>query len=238
MLLFLLKFVVRSRNQETTQWSALVRTAINIARPIQWIKRHTKLARPSRGHHNRFFILFRHQHTTHPRILEGIDHHIIAQYIQLLLVIPRRVDISRQTIEFGNSGPLDSGRDEFTRGGNRVQENDEIMIVRAGHDETAQCFGVLCMHACPLAAVLCCCCCCCERRIQRVPYEKEEERSSVRSSVLTATHVYYANRWKVGYDLTYHIEISHRCSCCTKVLIAWKVRTEVAMRLSTTCCNE
>jgi hypothetical protein len=117
--------------------------AINIGRTVQRIKGDAKLARAAGGDKNGFLIFFRNQNGANSRVDERVDHHVIGQDIQFLLIITSRVDFSRQAVEFGHPGPLNGRRDELARNGQRVEQNHEIVIVRARHYEPTQRFRIL-----------------------------------------------------------------------------------------------
>mmetsp|Transcript_16355 Transcript_16355/g.39940 ORF Transcript_16355/g.39940 Transcript_16355/m.39940 type:complete len:261 (-) Transcript_16355:302-1084(-) len=72
--------------------------AVNVGRPVQRIKGDTEFSGTSRGDNNWLLVFFRHQNAADTRVNQGVNHHVITQDIQLLLVVTSGVDFSSQTV--------------------------------------------------------------------------------------------------------------------------------------------
>mmetsp|Transcript_15040 Transcript_15040/g.28503 ORF Transcript_15040/g.28503 Transcript_15040/m.28503 type:complete len:356 (+) Transcript_15040:37-1104(+) len=116
--------------------------AVNVTGTIEGVEGDTKLSTLTRRNDDRFFVFFRHENRAHATVNKSVDHHIIRKNIQLLLVVSRRVDLAGQTVQLGHASTLDRRSNELTRSGNGVEQDDEIVIMRVGHHETAQRFGI------------------------------------------------------------------------------------------------
>lgn len=118
---------------------------VNVAGSIQGIKGHAEFPLFAGRDNNGIFILFRDKDRADSTVDQSVDHHVVRQDIQLLLVVARTVDLTRQTVQLGNSRTLHGGRDELARRRNGIEQNHQIVIMRAGHDKTAERFGILCV---------------------------------------------------------------------------------------------
>jgi hypothetical protein len=117
--------------------------AVNVTRAIERVKGDAEFALFAARNDDWFFVFFRNEHGADTGMDQRVDHHFIRQDIELLLIVAGTVDFTGQTVQFGNSGTLHGRRDEFARRGNRIQQNDQVVIVRARHDEPTERLGIL-----------------------------------------------------------------------------------------------
>lgn len=117
--------------------------AVNVGAPVERVERDAELALPSGRDDDWVFVLLRHQDAAHARVDEGVDHHVVRQDVELLLVVAGRVDLPRQPVELGDAGPLDGARDELAAGRDGVEKDHQVVVVRRRHDEPIERFGVL-----------------------------------------------------------------------------------------------
>jgi hypothetical protein len=117
--------------------------AVNVTRTIERVKGDAEFALFAARNDNRFFIFFRNQHRANAGMRERINHHFIRQDVELFLIVARTIHFTGQSVELGHTGTLYGRCDEFARCGNGIQQNDQVMIVRAGHDEPTERLGIL-----------------------------------------------------------------------------------------------
>mmetsp|Transcript_4918 Transcript_4918/g.7454 ORF Transcript_4918/g.7454 Transcript_4918/m.7454 type:complete len:230 (-) Transcript_4918:70-759(-) len=119
---------------------------VDVTGTVKGIKGNTEFTRTSGGDNDGFFLFFRNKDTAHTRVHKGIDHHIVRQNIEFLLVIPSRVHLTSQTVKTGNTSTLDSRSNELTRSTNGIHKNNQVMVMTLSHDKPIQGFRIGIKH--------------------------------------------------------------------------------------------
>mmetsp|Transcript_6423 Transcript_6423/g.18943 ORF Transcript_6423/g.18943 Transcript_6423/m.18943 type:complete len:334 (-) Transcript_6423:12-1013(-) len=130
--------------------------AVDVGTSVEGIERDAEFARLAGRDDDGLLVLLGHQHAAHARIDQRVDHHIVRQDIQLLLIVAGAVDLACQTVQLGNSSTLHGGRDELARCGNGIHQDHQIVIMGGCHDKTIQRFGVAVKfvgHGCSVSSV-------------------------------------------------------------------------------------
>lgn len=126
-----------------TKDSANTNITVNVRRTVEGIESDAELSRSTRGNDDRVLVFFGNKDRADSRVHESVDHHVVRQDIELLLIVAGGVDFTSQSVELRHTRTLDSGSDELARDGKGVEQDHEVVVMRTSHDEPAEGFRVL-----------------------------------------------------------------------------------------------